>query len=82
MKLLKTEQIELNRHLFSAAEVDKFLDKYYPQAEVSTVPYSAEDGQPRVMLNRGESYCSLNLPLSGADLLYHTTLLVVFGKKE
>ena len=79
---IKLDELALNRSLFNAAEVGSFLDKWYPQAEVSTVPYSAEDGSPRVMLNRGESYCSLELPIIGADLLYHTTLLVVFGKKE
>jgi len=78
---LKLDHLELHKELFRAAEVDSFLDKWYPQAEVSTVPYSAEDGTPRVMLSRGESYCSLNLPLSGADILYHATLLVLFGKE-
>ena len=52
MNTLKLDHLELHKELFRAAEVDSFLDKWYPQAEVSTVPYSSEDGTPRVMLSR------------------------------
>jgi hypothetical protein len=72
----------LARKLLNVRDVDQIIDELIPDWGVQTVPYSNEDGQPRVVLNYLGSYCSLNLPLTGGDILYHATLLVVFGRKQ
>lgn len=83
MPPLKSGQEKLlDTNLFNAGEVSDCICEIYPDSGVDAVPYSAEDGAPRVLLGRFGSYCSLELPISVADLLYHSTLLIVFGNQE
>lgn len=86
MKQLHPADLEhLDRaSLLSDVDVRNFLEDNLPDHfDIGVVPYSAEDAmaRPRVMMNHGASYCSLELPLSPADALYYATLLVVFGKE-